>query len=247
MKKLQDLISQPAAQPSQGSYEQLEMPFNQSQSTDGSTQHEQPIDPQQPEVHTVDDIPEYFIYDSEIVGYPDENYQAMIYQYSITGVLPLIGQASVLDVGCGRGDLNAVIKQFNDEIQYNGVEFNQLLVNAGLRRYPTMSDSNIEIGDFLQVDFDNTYDYIFNIGSLNANYGLYQDSNWAYFNKVLDKSLAACNVACVFTLLQQTDSNDDFVTYPIPNMTDMLLQRQLKFTIDYVAFSPEVYKLVIYK
>lgn len=76
-------------------------------------------------------LPDYLINDPELVGYPDSEFQEMIYARVVS---ELIGCNDVIDLGCGRGDLYPVVDAFG--IQYTGVDRLDSMKKVAETKYP---------------------------------------------------------------------------------------------------------------
>ena len=75
----------------------------------------------------IDDI-SYLENSSEAVGYDNREIQWNVYR-TVLQYIP--EQVSILDFGCGRGDLYSMHKSEYGEVDYVGVDFNEPLITAG--------------------------------------------------------------------------------------------------------------------
>lgn len=196
-------------------------------------------------------IPDYMYVDAKTVGYNDLQSQADIYNWAITGNIPLFGDTSILDIGAGRGDLLFHIQNELPglDISYRGFEINTLLAYIGNKK---IMDSDYFGGkispiDFLTADISEEYlpkyDHVFMIGSLNLNYG-WDIEKWAYLEMILKKAISLASENVTFILLHDNGGEDQYLSYPIPNMTDLILKFNYPFTIEY-GVVPGMYKLTI--
>ncbi|MBI5204494.1 MAG: class I SAM-dependent methyltransferase [Nitrospirae bacterium] len=83
----------------------------------------------------------------------------------ILKLLPLEGH-SILDFGCGKGDLYGFLKEKGINAEYTGIDINQTLIEMASRNFPDT--------EFLTLDIDTdnisgTYDYIISCGVFNLN------------------------------------------------------------------------------
>ncbi len=192
-------------------------------------------------------IPEYMRTEAGAVGYPDDETQAEIYRMAVTGVLPISGKSSILDIGCGRADLFFYIKNQLRALglTYLGYEMNPLLSQISSERLNLEDYANIVEGDFLtDVITPETWDYVFIIGSLNTNYGWGND--WEQFENILKKSLDVAIQSVTMILLNDTGGNEGYISFPIPKLTEKILPLNHPFTIEYGQIQ-DVYKLTIQK
>jgi hypothetical protein len=195
---------------------------------------------------TDDIVPEYLYTDSQVVGYNDSQTQSDIYNFSIMGVLPLFGQASILDIGGGRSDLFFHIKNELPGLvmDYTSYELNPLLIHIAKEKLADYGGEVIQ-DDVLNAPLTKKFDHVFLIGSININYG-WDGDHWSRLELLLRKSLDLCNESVTFVLLQDNGGEDQYISYPIPNLTELVLMFNYPFSIQYGDI-PGVYKLTIKK
>lgn len=111
-------------------------------------------------------LPNYLINDPELVGYPDAEFQQMIYSKVVS---ELIGCNDVIDLGCGRGDLYPVVNAFG--IQYTGVDRLESMKKVAEQKYPEIeflcqdwidpllidADAVVVVGS---IESEDTFDYV---------------------------------------------------------------------------------------
>jgi len=69
---------------------------------------------------------------------------------------------SILDVGCGTGELYEVFKDMlSNEISYTGIDISKKTINIAINRYPKI---NFIKGNFLNLKNNNKYDLVFSTG-----------------------------------------------------------------------------------
>jgi len=194
-------------------------------------------------------IPEYLYKDSQIVGFSDSQVQNDVYNLSMLGTLPLTGDISILDVGAKRGDFYRHVKSNSPEllnISYTGWEMNPLLVKVGNDITKDDPSYNLNYGDFMTQNITDKYDYVFVIGELNIDYGRDippHDLVELMIRKCLDVENGGTST---IILLQDNGGEDQYYSYPIPNISELILKFNYPFTIEYGVI-PSVYKLTIVK
>ena len=140
--------------------------------------------------------PEYIMNDPEMVGYDDKEQQAEIYEFAVEEIEQ--GE-SILDFGCGRGDLHEYLYQRDgEEPKYKGVDINSPLINAGLKKYAP--DIQIENRDWFDLDSSYKSDWCVNIGSLCTRYDGAEHDNFTHVTKTLDKMMSLCDTGSVLIL-----------------------------------------------
>ncbi len=89
-----------------------------------------------------------------------------------------IKDGTLLDVGCGQGELYSYIKTKN--IDYLGIDFCPEMIEIARVKYP---DANFVLGDFLEVDFGKQFDYVIVSGSIS----LIVENQDGYIENILKK------------------------------------------------------------
>lgn len=93
---------------------------------------------------------------------------------------------SLLDVGCGFGDLNLSLAAKSDAYQYLGIDMVEEFLAEGRARYRGDAIS-FRKGDFLTMQLDQRFDYIFASGIFA--YRLGQADNYDYIEATLRKMM----------------------------------------------------------
>lgn len=197
----------------------------------------------------VKEFPDYMFTDSGMVGYFDSTIQEDIYNLSIRGTLPLMGNTKILDVGCGRGDflLHVQRRLPNLSIEYEGVDANEVLVQVGNQKLSQLENAEIHLNNYLDQKFEDKFNYTFLIGTLNLDYGS-DLQPWENLELMLRKALDDTIQGGKVTLILLNDNGgvDEYLAYPIPNLTDTILKFGFPFELDYGKI-PSVYKITIEK
>lgn len=191
----------------------------------------------------------YLLYSPEMVGYFDEEQQKFVYEISTRGTMNLVGSTSVLDFGCGRGDLKKYLTDAGYQIEYIGVETSFPLVESAKKKY---DDIEIIHGSYHELDRwgIEPADWVFNIGNLNLNYG-YKNLNgdqYLEFEDVLTQSLKYCNIGTVLALINDNVGNEMYISYKIADICWILDQKfpTHKFNISYSDIE-NIYIVTVFK
>lgn len=102
---------------------------------------------------------------------------------------------SLLDVGCGFGDLGDWLARQGCPVDYTGIDLSPELLAEGRRRHPGI---HLHEGDIF--DFDpspQSHDWVLLSGALNSNL----DDQGAYARRVIRRMYAACRKGIAFNLL----------------------------------------------
>jgi cyclopropane fatty-acyl-phospholipid synthase-like methyltransferase len=87
---------------------------------------------------------------------------------------------SVLDVGCGFGDLFGYTKKIGLDINYLGVDINSNLLEVALEKHPEINTKCVDINNY---QFSSKFDWVLASGIFNAK--LIAEDNITYFSKML--------------------------------------------------------------
>lgn len=115
---------------------------------------------------------------------------------------------SLLDIGCGFGDLNYFLKNKLEKYKYHGIDCSDVLIAEAINHHPE-KHITFAVGDYLAEE-PNSYDYI--IGSGIFNFKFVNDDNYSYINSVLEKSFSECRVGVAFDFLSD---KVDFKKYDV--------------------------------
>lgn len=105
---------------------------------------------------------------------------------------------AILDIGCGFGDLNRILKNKLNSYTYFGVDIVPALIEEGKKRY---SGSNIQFlcADFSELKIEPMFDYA--IASGIFNFKLLHEDNYHYIEHIIQKSLKLCTIGIAFDFL----------------------------------------------
>lgn len=120
----------------------------------------------------------------------------------------ILNNKSILDIGCGFGDLNKTLKQKADNYEYLGIDINENLIKIGKEKY---KGKNIKFMtcEFLEENFDEKFDFIIESGIFNYEYK--EIDNYTIIESTIVKALELCNEGLAF------DFSSDTVDYKYDN------------------------------
>ena len=105
--------------------------------------------------------------------------------------------ASVLDVGCGFGDLAAYLQGQELTIDYQGIDLSPHLIDKGKEIYPRL---DLRQGDLFDLDPPpRAYDYLLLSGALNEPLA----DEGAYARRVIERMYESCRRGVAFNLLDR--------------------------------------------
>ena len=145
---------------------------------------------------------------------------------------------SILDIGCGFGDLNRVLsRKIGDSYQYLGVDLVGELLDEGRRHYP---QENIRFlnADFLEYPFKETFNIVVASGIFNHKFD--SGENDLFVERVLKKAWFLCTEGVAFDFLSdKVDYRYDHTYHNNPERILGLaygLSRNVSFRNDYMPF-----------
>ncbi|MBF9046462.1 methyltransferase domain-containing protein [Rhodobacterales bacterium LSUCC0031] len=104
---------------------------------------------------------------------------------------------SILDVGCGYGDLAGVISGKKVPLMYHGMDVVGEMIEEGRRRYP---DCTFTQGDVLELEVD-THDYVVCNGILTQKLNASTLEMNRYAQRLIRKMYSVCRVGVAFNMM----------------------------------------------
>jgi len=145
---------------------------------------------------------------------------------------------TLLDVGCGFGDLGAWLIENNSTIEYSGIDINPALVDAGRKRY----DLDLSLTDINSVA-ENSYDLVVANGIFN--YQLKHENHKEYICRMLNRFMEIARIGIAVDFMS---TYVDFVrpgTFHCPEalVVDVIKTQTKRFVIrnDYMDYEYIVY------
>lgn len=97
---------------------------------------------------------------------------------------------SVLDVGCGFGDMGNYLETHYPHVKYTGIDINPSLIEEGKKRFPTL---DLRVGEVTAPGIGNApYDLVCASGLFN--YKLEHQDQLQYIKKTLEQFFSHCNI-----------------------------------------------------
>ena len=94
-----------------------------------------------------------------------------------------ISNSSILDIGCGFGDLFGYLSHRKIKMKYHGIDINNNLVNMGKKIYPT---AHLECRDFEIKKFNRKFDWVLSSGI--TSYG----STYSHLTSIMKEMFKIC-------------------------------------------------------
>jgi SAM-dependent methyltransferase len=147
---------------------------------------------------------------------------------------------SILDAGCGYGDLYAYLKNNDIETHYTGIDIMPEFIKVAQKRFPTLP---FEVKDMF--DIQEEYDYILSSGSLSFKIDNYQ----AYYFSLIRHMFDHARIAVAFNMLDaKNHPNDELYAAYYPEQVEAYCRTfcsNVKVITDYLDndFTIFLYKL----
>ena len=146
---------------------------------------------------------QYLNYSAEAVGFDNREIQWSIYR-TVMQYIP--EGSSLLDFGCGRGDIYAFgLAEYKEELDYTGIDFKEALINAGKEIYPKIA-KQLYLCDWFKLPKNlGPRDWCINAGSNNLRYDADMTKNdFDYLCDTIDVMYKMANEGIVLLLTSGT-------------------------------------------
>jgi len=97
---------------------------------------------------------------------------------------------SVLDIGCGFGDLFGYFKNAGGKFDYAGYDISPKIIESARKKYP---DARFEVRDILEDKNPEKFDFVFCCGALNINFGD-REEHLRFIGSMLLRMFELCNI-----------------------------------------------------
>lgn len=149
---------------------------------------------------------------------------------------------SVLDIGCGFGDMGIFIKCNFPEVEYAGIDINPELIDKGLKMFP---DLDLRVCDILETDNINKADLVCESGIFN--YKLENENQINYIESMACRLYSLCNVGVSMDFMSTYVDYKHDNAFHMPEETIMNISKKLSKRIvlrnDYLDYEYCVYIL----
>lgn len=139
-----------------------------------------------------DNIKTYGLESNEALGWKNKENQQI--RFRILTQAGNFSNSSLMDVGCGTGDLLDFLDHNNISCNYTGIDQVKEFIELAGKKYETHSNASFLLGDFWSADLP-FYDYIVASGSLS-----YRNSDPDFIYKMIFRLYCLSNIAFVFNL-----------------------------------------------
>ena len=120
-------------------------------------------------------------------------------RFNILSRIGNLNRHSVLDAGCGHGDLREYLGNIYPELRYYGVEQIPAILKEAVDRYSHLPETYFFEGDFSSAELP-AVDYVLACGALS-----YRNSDNLFVLKTIEKLFNVCRIGFGFNLLRKIE------------------------------------------
>ena len=175
---------------------------------------------------------------AEALGW--ENKEGQLQRFEVLSSIGDLNHRSVLDAGCGYGDLRGYLQDKYPDVRYFGIEQIPALLDIAAERYASLPETLFFQGDFASAELPVT-DYILLSGSLN-----YINSDPLFILKIIEKLFNNCRIAFGFNLLSYADPAQGLIVSYKPEFIREYCSRLSKNIRFFDHYKPNDYTLFMY-
>jgi SAM-dependent methyltransferase len=135
---------------------------------------------------------------SQALGWVDDQSQQLRFEM-LAGIGDMNG-CSVLDIGCGHGDLSATLFNKYPKRHYSGIEQVETFLNIATTRYGNLPNTTFYLGDCSSAELPMA-DYVLASGSLS-----YRTSEPNFIYHMISKLFSTCRIGFGFNLLSKVNT-----------------------------------------
>ncbi len=153
-----------------------------------------------------DSIKKFGINSHQALGWRKKNEQLLRFKMLLEPTE--LNDCSILDIGCGTGDLLAYLISNNIQCDYTGIDQIKEFITLAGEKYKNQNNTSFLLGDFWTADLGK-YDYVLASGALSYRHA---DPNFIF--KIIAHLFSLSKMAFAFNLLEKTDlKNGGLVAY----------------------------------
>jgi SAM-dependent methyltransferase len=186
--------------------------------------------------------PDYMLNSPQVVGYNSTSEQNFLFQNLIIGLDSQV--YTVLDIGCGRGDLYGYLRSIYDDVfGYTGVDMNPVMCDLAKQKY----NLDIRCTTFEQADLKE-HDWVLASGYFTQRRCNTEDEDLQKLFADVEKMYTLSTRAVSFNLLSPINNTlHEGFFYVHPGLVlDMMLEKYKHVNLRH-NYSKDVYTVTIYK
>jgi SAM-dependent methyltransferase len=167
-------------------------------------------------------------------------------RYSILLEEFTLDKKSILDIGCGFGDANKILKQITSEYSYTGIDIVDELLLEAKNNYKDEANISFIHGDFLEKEFTQEYDILLASGIFN--FRLEEQDNYEFIESCMKKAFELAKDGIAFDFLSdKVDFKSELTFHSSPSAILDMAYRLSKNVILKNNYMPFEFTIVIFK
>jgi trans-aconitate methyltransferase len=180
----------------------------------------------------------YSCYGANFLGSGWPNLEDQLKRFQILTEIGDMNEKSILDVGCGFGDLYLYLKEKYEDFSYTGIDISEKIIKAAKKKFPEV---DFRVHDLIENKLERNFDYVFLSGVFNPKLS----DNWYFIKAMIEKMFTICNCGIAFNMFSnKVDFMDDKIHYQnreqlreyLRTLTDKITERD-----EYMRFEFTVY------
>ena len=164
--------------------------------------------------------------------------ESQLIRFYVLAMIADLNGHSVLDLGCGVGDMYRFFKDENIAVRYTGWDIAPEMVQAATRKYP---EGSFDVKNILIERTLPFYDYVLASGTMNIKISGHEE--WAF--EMVKKMFKIANIGVGFNMLNKKAAIEDGTFYAIEPEKMTALCRKITGNIemrqDYLANDFTIY------
>jgi SAM-dependent methyltransferase len=186
-------------------------------------------------------IQEFGVSSVESLGWRTEKSQFI--RFKALAEIGDMTDCSVMDIGCGHGDLKPYLDSLYAGVRYFGIDQMSAFLDIAVgQSIESFSSATFFHGDVATAVLPNT-DYVLASGALN-----YPNSEPDFIFQIINKLFSDCRIGFAFNLLSKVEAHNDFLTAYNPQLILTYCQTlsiKVRLRQDYLAddFTIYMYKI----
>jgi len=144
--------------------------------------------------------------------------EGQLFRFQELSKIGLLDNCTVLDIGCGRGDLYPFLIEHFKNVDYTGIDIVPELINQCLEKY---QGTNFQCIDLFEQSIDQKIDYVF----ISMVFNNVEMGHGDYFKKMISIAYDLCETGLAFNFTsnyKNFDSNNS-ISYDPSMMLDFCL------------------------
>lgn len=152
----------------------------------------------------------------------------------------------ILDIGCGFGDLNYLLKDTFSEYSYTGIDITPELIATAKEKYAGEYNIKFILGDFIAEKFDSSFDVVVASGTFNTKFS--SGRNKEFIKNAMAKAFEIANEGVAFDFLSdKVDFQHEHTFHSSPEEILSMAYSHSRNLILYNNYMPFEFSVIVFK